>query len=223
MLMACLKQFSVNIMPSAAVFIFFIMISTGEVMATEQAKYQLITQDDDIELREYEPHVVAETEVDSDFEDAGSAAFKRLFDYISGNNIAQKEIAMTAPVSQEASGENIDMTSPVGQRENNGRWAVSFMMPASYTYETLPLPKDPSIKLQQVPAQYKAAITYSGLWSESNYLSNKDKLEAWIRDNHYTVAGEAIWARYNAPFTPWFLRRNEVLIPIEYPAKDKSF
>lgn len=218
--MTCLKRFLVNIISSASLFIFFIIISTGEVMATEQAKYQLITQDDDIEVRKYESHVVAETEVDSDFEDAGSAAFKRLFDYISGNNITQKEIAMTAPVSQEASGEKIDMTSPVGQRKDNGRWTVSFMMPASYTYETLPQPKDPSIKLQQVPEQYRVSITYSGLWSESNYLSNKQKLEAWIQSNNYIVSGEATWARYNAPFTPWFLRRNEVLIPIEYPAND---
>ena len=218
--MACLKRFLVNIISSTSLFIFFIIISTGEVMATEQAKYQVITQDDNIEVRKYESHVVAETEVDSDFEDAGSAAFKRLFDYISGNNIAQKEIAMTTPVSQEASGEKIDMTSPVGQRKDNGRWAVSFMMPASYTYETLPQPKDPSIKLQQVPEQYRVSITYSGLWSESNYLSNKQKLEAWIQSNNYIVSGEATWARYNAPFTPWFLRRNEVLIPIEYPVND---
>jgi effector-binding domain-containing protein len=197
--------------------IIFTIFTIGGAMATEQAKYQLIFQEDDFEVRLYEPHIVAQTEVSGEFEDAGSAAFKRLFDYISGDNIAQQEIAMTAPVGQQATGEKIAMTSPVGQRNENGRWIVSFMMPASYDYDTLPKPKDPSITLRKVPAQYIASITYSGLWSESNYLSNKDKLLSWIKTHHYNITGDANWARYNAPFTPWFLRRNEILIPIENP------
>lgn len=106
------------------------------------------------------------------------------------------------------------MTAPVSQQSVQGKWAVSFMMPASYTMETLPVPDDPNIKLRQVPARRVAAVRYSGFWSEEKYLLHKEKLEKWIKDNRYSATGEPVWARYNAPFTPWFMRRNEILIPV---------
>jgi hypothetical protein len=88
------------------------------------------------------------------------------------------------------------------------------MMPASYTLETLPVPDDNKVILRQVPARRIAAVRYSGFWSEKNYLQNKSQLETWIANNKLTIVGDAVWARYDAPFTPWFLRRNEILIPI---------
>ena len=110
------------------------------------------------------------------------------------------------------------MTAPVSQQSVQGKWAVSFMMPASYTMETLPTPDDANIKLRQVPARRVAAVRYSGFWSEEKYLLHKEKLEKWITDNRFSVSGEPVWARYNSPFAPWFLRRNEVLIPVTVPA-----
>jgi hypothetical protein len=198
--------------------VFLAIIGTGAAVAVEEAKYKVLLKDASFEVRNYAPHIVAETLVDGDFEDAGSNAFKRLFKYISGNNRSQQEIKMTAPVTQKAGSEKIDMTSPVGQREDNGRWAVSFMMPASYTLDTLPEPKDPKVVLRQVPAQHIASIQYSGFWSEKSYISNRDKLDAWINENNFKVTGEPLWARYNDPFTLWFLRRNEILIPIGNPS-----
>jgi len=111
------------------------------------------------------------------------------------------------------------MTAPVSQQSVQGKWAVSFMMPASYTMETLPTPDNSNIKLRQVPSRQVAAVRYSGFWSQEKYLLHKEKLEQWIKDNHFTVTGETVWARYNAPFTPWFMRRNEILIPVA--ASDK--
>ena len=201
--------------------IFLAVTAMGVAMAAEQAKYKVVLKNDSFEVRHYEAHIVAETIVDGDFEDAGGNAFKRLFKYISGNNISQQEIEMTAPVTQEASSEKIDMTSPVGQRADNGLWAVSFMMPASYSLETLPKPKDPKVVLQQVPARYIASIQYSGFWSEKSYISHRDKLDAWINKNSFKVTGSPLWARYNAPFIPWFFRRNEILIAIENPLENK--
>ena len=121
---------------------------------------------------------------------------------------------MTVPVSQEQAGEKISMTAPVSQQRIQEKWAVTFMMPASYTMETLPTPDDPYIKLRQVPARRVAAVRYSGFWSEEKYLLHKEKLEKWIKDNSFTVTGEPVWARYNPPFTLWFMRRNEILIPV---------
>ena len=183
-------------------------------MATEEAPYTVIKTDDIFELREYMPQVLAEIIVDGDLEGAGNKAFRPLFRYISGDNKSRGKIAMTAPVSQEQKGEKISMTAPVSQQSVQGKWAVSFMMPASYTMETLPTPDDPNITLRQVPARRVAAVRYSGFWSEEKYLLHKEKLEKWINDNRFTVTGEPVWARYNAPFTPWFMRRNEVLIPV---------
>ena len=89
------------------------------------------------------------------------------------------------------------------------------MMPGSYTLETLPEPADPKVTLRQVPARQMAAVRYSGFWSEKGYLKNKLELEAWIQKMGLRIMGDPIWARYNPPFVPWFLRRNEILIPVE--------
>ena len=126
---------------------------------------------------------------------------------------------MTSPVGQTAVNQKIAMTSPVGQKQEDGKWVVSFMMPASFTLQTIPQPKDPSIVLRQVPQRYMAAIRYSGFWSQKAYLRNKDKLQAWLKAKGLRSTGEPIWARYNPPFTPWFLRRNEILVPVEEPVK----
>lgn len=193
------------------------VLLTGVIpsMATEEAPYRVIKTDDMFELREYPPQVVAETVVEGALEDAGSKAFRPLFRYISGDNRSRGTIAMTAPVAQEEQkGEKIVMTAPVSQQNVQGKWAVSFMMPASYSMETLPVPDDPNITLRQVPARRMATVRYSGFWSEEKYLLNREKLEKWIADNRFTATGLPVWARYNPPFTPWFLRRNEILIPV---------
>jgi len=183
-------------------------------MATEEAKYTLIEKSGAFEIRDYEPHLLVETIIDSSLEEAGNLAFRKLFRYISGDNVSSNSIAMTAPVSQEARGNRIAMTAPVGQQSVKGGWAVSFMMPAGYTLQTLPMPTDPTLSVREVPARRVAVIRYSGTWTQKRYLGNKEQLESWIRNKGLTTTGEPVWARYNPPFTPWFLRRNEVLIPI---------
>jgi hypothetical protein len=192
-----------------------IVIGAMDAMAIEEAVYNVVKKDDKFEVRDYAPHILAETIVEEDFEEAGSKAFSRLFGYISGDNRSRDKLAMTAPVSQEPMGEKIKMTAPVGQQRVRERWAVSFMMPASYTLETLPVPEDPKVTLRQVPARRMAAVRYSGFWSEKNYLRYKMELDSWIHERGLTIVGDPIWARYNPPFTPWFLRRNEILIPVD--------
>ena len=191
-----------------------IIIGAMDAMAIEEAKYEVVKKDNRFEIRDYAPHILAETVVEGDVKDAGNNAFKRLFRYISGDNRSRDKVAMTAPVSQQPMREKIKMTAPVGQRRVQEKWAVSFMMPASYTLETLPEPEDPNITLRQVPARRMAAVRYSGFWSEKRYLKYKSELESWIYERGLNIVGEPIWARYNPPFTPWFLRRNEILIPI---------
>ena len=192
-----------------------IIIGATNTMAIEEAKYNLVKKDGKFEIRDYAPYILAETVVDGDIQQAGSKAFKRLFRYISGDNSSQQKVAMTAPVSQQPMGEKIKMTAPVGQRSVGGQWVVSFMMPASYTLETLPQPDDPKISLRLVAAHRIAAVRYSGFWSEKKYLRYRKKLVTWVDKEGLTAVGNPVWARYNPPFTPWFLRRNEILIPVD--------
>lgn len=184
-------------------------------MAVEEAKYTVSEEQDKLEIREYAPAIIAEVIVYDDFENASGAAFRKLFNYISGENTGREKIAMTAPVAQKPQPEKIAMTAPVGQRKSGQGWAVSFMMPASYTMDTLPVPDDPSVVLREIPAYRAAAIRYSGRWTEKAYQEQYALLQEWIEAKNLEVTGEPVWARYNAPFIPWFMRRNEILIPID--------
>lgn len=199
-----------------------LLFGVSTTMASEEAEYTLIVKEGDFEVRSYAPQVLAETLVEGGFSNVGNKAFMRLFKYISGNNTSQQKIAMTSPVTQSAKdqvaeGEKIAMTSPVTQQQVKDSWAISFTMPASASLETLPLPNDPKVTLRQIPERHLAVIRYSGLWTEKGYLDNKAKLENWLKQKGYKVIGEPVWARYDPPFKPWFLRRNEVLLPIEQP------
>jgi hypothetical protein len=191
------------------------LLVAKSAMAIEKAKYTVVEKEDDFEIRQYEPQIVAETFVEGDLEEVGDEGFRRLYGYISGDNQKKQSISMTAPVGQEANSEKIAMTAPVGQEQKDNRWRITFLMPAEYTLETLPVPTDSRVKLVQDPGRLMAAIRYSGTWSEAGYEENKALLEEFIEKRGLIKAGEPIWSRYDPPFMPWFLRRNEVMIPIK--------
>ena len=183
-------------------------------LAAEEAEYRVLKQDGAFELREYAPSIVAETVVDAEFEEAGSRAFRKLFRYIDGYNVAQQEIAMTAPVSQAPAGQKIAMTAPVTQWPSEGGWVVSFMMPAAFSMDTIPRPSDPAVQLRAIPAYRAAVIRYSGFWSEERYQAQLQDLQTWIAGQGLEADGDPVGARYDPPFKPWFMRRNEILIPV---------
>ncbi len=191
------------------------LLVAKSAMAIEKAKYTVIEKEDDFEIRQYDSQIVAETYVEGDLEDVGNVGFRRLYGYISGDNQKKQSISMTAPVGQEAGSEKIAMTAPVGQERKDTRWRITFLMPAEYSIETLPEPTDPRVRLAENQGRLMAAIRYSGTWSEEGFEENKALLEDYIEKRGLTIAGEPVWARYDPPFMPWFLRRNEVLIPIE--------
>jgi hypothetical protein len=195
-----------------------LLITLVNGMAVEEALYSLVRREDPYELRDYAANIQAETLVRGSFEDAGNPAFNRLFRYISGANHTAGKIAMTAPVSQQTLTESITMTLPVTQQTQEDHWLVSFMMPSGSTLENLPKPDDDAVKLRLVPAQRMAVVRYSGFWSSQRYQQMLMSLESWIQQSRLRATGAPVWARYNPPFTPWFLRRNEILIPIEESA-----
>ena len=191
------------------------LLVVKSAIAVEKAKYAVLEKEGDFEIRQYDPQIVAETFVASNLEEAGNEGFRRLYAYISGDNKKKQSISMTAPVGQETSSEKIAMTAPVSQEKKDDRWRITFLMPAEYTREMLPEPDDERVKLAEEPGRLMAAVKYSGTWSEEGYRKNKALLEEYIRTRGLTKAGAAVWARYDPPFMPWFLRRNEVLIPVE--------
>ena len=190
-------------------------LGAGEVMAIEESSYTVVEQVDSFELRMYEPSIVAETLVEGDFSEVGSEGFRRLAGYIFGKNRKQQDIDMTAPVSQESASEKIAMTAPVSQETVDGKWRITFTMPAEYSMETLPMPLDDRVILKQEPGRLMAAIRYSGTWSRARYQEKEASLRSFIGEHALKIVGEPVFARYNAPYTLWFLRRNEVLIPVE--------
>ena len=209
--------------PTAAGFAALLAVLTSATaMATEEPGFKRLEKDGSFELRQYTAYVVAETRVEADFEDAGSIAFQRLFRYISGNNVAQQKIAMTAPVTQSSSaprGEKIAMTAPVSQVADGRAFLVAFTLPSTVTLATAPKPRDPTVRIRDVPPQLIACWRYSGRWTAANYRESETRLREGIKARGLVASGDAILARYNPPFTPWFMRRNEVLIPVTQPAK----
>jgi len=188
-----------------------------DAFAIEETKFKAIESEGRFELRQYSAHIVAETLVEGDFSKAGKEAFIRLAGYINGQNRSKQKIPMTAPVSQEADSVKIPMTAPVNQERIGEKWRFTFLMPAEYTLETLPEPLDSRVALKMVPERLMAALRYSGSWRERRYEEKKKQLIEWIEKRGLKQIGEPIFARYNSPFTLWFLRRNEVLIPVDRP------
>ena len=190
-------------------------LSSCVTVGIEKAKYTVIEKEGKFEIRQYPSYIIAETIVEDSFDNAGNMAFRRLFDYISGQNRSKESIAMTAPVSQVGGSEKIAMTAPVNQQKSEDMWSVSFIMPSKYTIKTLPQPLDPNITLREIPPCKMAALRYSGTWSRKRYEAKKSLLKQFISSKKLQIIGEAIFARYDPPFQLWFLRRNEVLIPVE--------
>ncbi len=186
-------------------------------MALEQPRYRVVEAREGFELRDYEPYVVAETEATGSRESAGNAGFRRLAAYIFGRNRGDRRIAMTAPVAQRE-GTRIAMTAPVAQAakpgDGEGSWVIQFMMPSALDLASLPEPLDPAVRFRQIPGRRVAALRYSGTWSERRYLEKLGRLRAAMARAGLVAASEPVWARYDPPFKPWFLRTNEILVEV---------
>jgi hypothetical protein len=192
-----------------------IFLAGCSTVSYEEPEYSVIKKEADIELRRYRQQLVAEATVEGDFKEAGNRGFRLLFDYISGKNKSRESIEMTAPVSQEARPEKIEMTVPVNQERTDGGWHITFFMPSKYTLENIPEPLDPSVRIKEVPSRLMAVLMYSGTWSQKRYESKRQELYRLLTAYDINPVGEPILARYNSPFTPWFLRRNEVVVEVE--------
>jgi len=188
-------------------------------MAIETPKYKILKKNGRIEIREYQPYIKASVEVESKgINSAGSNSFGQLADFIFGNNTSATKISMTAPVSSEkiSSSEKIAMTAPVLLTEKNkGVYETSFTMPSKYSMTTLPKPNNQSIKISHIPKHKLVVIVFSGYTSNSKINKKSSQLRKWAQDNNIQLQGEPMILRYNPPWTPGFLRKNEIGFRIE--------
>jgi len=180
----------------------------------EEPGFDLVEQVDDFEIRDYAPRLVAETRVGGDRKEAGNAGFRILADYIFGNNTPREEIAMTAPVSQSPASEEIAMTAPVAQTPAGDEWIVQFSMPDTYTLETVPEPVNDAVTLRTLPGERMAVLGFSGYARDKRLEGKRAELANDVESRGLEAVGPITLAQYDPPWTLWFLRRNEVMVPI---------
>jgi hypothetical protein len=183
--------------------------------AAEEPEYEVLQNLGTVEVRQYAPYVVAEVLVEGSADQAGSEAFPILAGYIFGKNKGERTFAMTSPVTQAAAPVKMAMTAPVTQTAAPGGWIVQFVLPKGVTLASAPEPIDARVQLRDVVPGKLAAIRYSGFWSESNYAEHLAELESTLKREGLTWRGEPVFSRYNPPFTPWFLRRNEIWLTLQ--------
>lgn len=190
---------------------------SGAAVALEEPDYAVVDVRDAYEIRRYEPYIVAEVDIDAASErSAGNSGFRILAGYIFGDNQAQTKMAMTAPVESQKN-VKMKMTAPVESVKDGDQYTYAFVMERKYTLDTLPEPVDPRIRIREKPARYVAALRYSGSWSEKKYAKVRAELESALETDGVEKAGDYILARYNSPFAPPFMRRNEVLVDVDWP------
>ncbi len=178
--------------------------------ATEEPDYKVVQKLEGIEIREYAAYAVAEVVMSGTAAEAGSLAFPILAGYIFGKNQGERKLAMTAPVTQAAVPVKLEMTSPVTQTAAPGGFLVQFVLPKGVTQASAPEPIDARITLRDIAPTRVAVIRYSGFWSDANYGQHLKELQAGLRTAGLSWTGEAVYSRYDPPFMPWFLRRNEI-------------
>lgn len=192
--------------------------------SVENAPYTIVqtaAENEAIELRTYDRMILISAPMNGGIEGERNNAFRALFKYISGDNVDQSKIAMTAPVimddAAKDSGKEIPMTAPVFMDGDNESAMMSFVMPADFTLETTPVPTNPDVKVQELLDYMVAAITFNGRLEQGNIDKHRELLLEWIVENDYKQIGPYRAAGYNPPFTIPAFRRNEVLIPVEAP------
>jgi len=190
-----------------AALIPLVMIAIA-LLSLPEPDFEVVAKDNGVELRRYQPFNVAQVQVSAAFENASAQAFEPLVGYIQGGNSGGRNLPMMAPVNQQLLDDTTSSQSTLSD------WIVQFVMPKEYPMSYLPAPADERVSLERIPGRLMAARRYRGGWGEPRYLEQEAALLEALAAEGRSVIGEPIFARYNAPFVPGFLRRNEVLVEV---------
>jgi hypothetical protein len=211
-----------------AIFLFStltVVSAHAQLFSLEQPKFQSLEKDAEFELRLYSPMIVAEAVIQGDLTSAGKEGARLVKQYIfrEGPNAsldqkkqASDQISMTLPVTMEKEPEKISMTLPVTmEAKSNSTYRLHFVMPSSYTLDTLPKSADPRVSIRAIPAQKFASIRFSLFSTEANVAEQTSLLKDWMEKKGLVANGSPQFARYDPPSVPPLLRRSEILIPVQ--------
>ena len=165
-------------------------------MASEEAKYEIVKSTDIYEIRKYSDRLAVQV-----ISTTGDNSFRKLYNYISGNNEKKQEIKMTIPVTQT---------------EKFGNMTMQFYLPSEFNKENVPDPTNTDIEVINVEGGYYAVIRYSGRASEKNFIKHKSILEDQLTKDNIQIQSPPIKATYNSPFTLPIMRRNEAMFRVFY-------
>ena len=193
---------------SPIIIALFIIIYTNISMALEEPKYQILTSNNNYEIRKYNDRLAVEVTYSN--QDSG---FRYLFNYISGENTTSEKVSMTVPVTQSV---KIDMTAPVTQSKKDGKLVMQFYLPSKFTINTAPKPTNGRVSLVELEGGIYAVIKYSGRVTDNNFQRHYEELKEYLTKDNINFIEPAIRATFNGPFTLPILRRNEVMIKINY-------
>ena len=217
-----------NLMNMRIFYTFILLLIGQNAMAIEEPAFKIVLKYEAFEVRQYAPMLVAETLIDGNLDEASNKGFRKIADYIFGNNSANQtgasaKIAMTAPVTLEPVSEKIAMTAPVtlsatqqgGDMASAIKWRVHFVMPAKYTLSNIPLPNNAEVKLREIPEKFFAVHSYTGFNSVSRVQTKSDELLAWLQSKNFKPLSSVQLSRYDPPWTLPMFRRNEIMVEIE--------
>ena len=170
------------------------LIITSNSMAYEEANYEVIKKNKIYEIRKYSDRLAIETAISNK-----NSSFRKLFNYISGNNESNEEIKMTTPVTQI---------------KKEGTMTMQFYLPSEFNKDNTPSPSNSDIKILNIKGGHYAVIRYSGRASDKNFIKHKSILENELKKDDISILSPSIKATYNGPFTLPLLRRNEVMFVI---------
>lgn len=184
---------------------------------TEEISYDVKHKEGDFEIRQYPDRLIAQTTVAGSYKDSQSKAFRRLFNYISGQNVKKTEIAMTAPVTEKKANLKIAMTAPVTREPKDGAWTMGFAMPAQFkSLAELPSPLDSKVELVKRPAALFAVLRFTWRSNEERNQEKLKELQGWLEKNkEYKSISAPTFAGYDPPWTIPFLRRQEVMLEVQ--------
>lgn len=171
----------------------------GKDVAIETPAFKPLGKMGALELRQYEPHIVASVRVSGERKDSLYKGFRVLADYIFGRNQSGAQVAMTAPVSQQPEGDS---------------YRVTFMMPSKYSLDTLPVPSNSQVRLEPVPGRKVAVLSFSGWDSDGNVERHRQELLKEIKALGLETVGAPLLAQYDPPWKFPFFRTNEWWVEI---------
>ena len=184
-----------------------LMFATPVLAEYDIPDYIIVLQEGDLAIRDYAPVMVVETQVTASRRDAPGDAFRKLARYIGGKNKADLDIPMTAPVAQT-------QASPSGTNEAE-KWSIQFFLPRDLTATNTPQAIEEGVNVRFLEAQTFASVSFRGTQTDEKVSDNMRKLKGFVEQQGYQVSGPPVYAFYDPPFIPWFLRDNEILLPIE--------